>query len=155
MPFFETFGTRVAPSSLRGIVIMKVAIALFGTRVSPRFDCAPAFRVIEANNGTITGEQTLNAETWNAVDRINKLRELGINVLICGGIDMFSAQKLNHCNVTTYSWITGEAKDALECLLRGELQPGFMMGPGGRCCGRWRFGHGRRRRQQGNRQGQW
>ena len=99
--------------------MMKAAIALFGTRVSPRFDCAPAFWVVEANDGTVTAEQTFSAENWNAVDRINKLRELGIKVLICGGIDMFSARKLSNSGVQTYSWITGQAKDALDGLLRG------------------------------------
>ena len=121
----------------------KVAIALFGTRVSPRFDCAPSFRIIEVDNSQAVSTQDIDAQNLTAVDRVNQLQQMNVNTLICGGIDMFSAQQLNSHNIELYSWITGLAQDALDCLLRGQLQPGFMMAPGGRCCGQWRCGQGR------------
>ena len=122
---------------------MKIAIALFGSRVSPRFDCAPAFRIVETNAGKILNTEDISAEKWDVWDRIKKLKELGVNALICGGIDMFSIQQLNRRDIKVYSWITGEAEDALRCLIRGQLKSGFMMASGGRCCGRWRFRHGK------------
>jgi len=138
---------------------MKIAIALFGTRVSPRFDCAPAFRVIETDDGEILNSEDISAEKWNVWDRIKKLNELSVEILICGGIDGFSAQQISGHGIRIYSWITGKAADALTCLLRGELESGFMMGPGGRCCGRWRFGRGhgggRARGRQGSRRSSW
>ncbi|MBN1845043.1 MAG: NifB/NifX family molybdenum-iron cluster-binding protein [Sedimentisphaerales bacterium] len=127
----------------------KVAIALFGTRVSPRFDCAPTFQIVQTDGRTVTATEEVSAQAWSAVERVNQLRTRQVNTLICGGIDMFSAQQLNHYGIKTYSWITGEARDALDGLLQGKLQPGFLMAPGGRCCGRWRFrgGHGRGRQK--------
>ena len=121
----------------------KIAIALFGSRVSPRFDCAPRFRFVELDNGTINSSREVYTENFNAAERISKLRELGVTTLICGGIDMVSAGQLDYHGVKIYSWITGQADDALECLLQGKLQPGFMLAAGGRCCGRWRFRQGR------------
>lgn len=121
---------------------MIVTIALFGTRVSPRFDCASEFQVVEVQDNEIVGSQIISAKSWGNADRVNKLLELGVDVLICGGLDMVSDQQLKHHNIKAYSWITGEAADALDCLLQGKLQGGFMMAPGGRCCGRWRFGKG-------------
>ena len=120
----------------------KVGIALFGSRVSPRFDCAPAFRVVEMDDGKILHTADISAEKWNVLDRIKKLRELGIETVICGGIDRFSAQQIGGHGIRIYSWITGEADDALSCLLKGDLESGFMMASGGRCCGRWQFGRG-------------
>ncbi len=120
----------------------KIAIALFGSRVSPRFDCAPAFRVVETDDGKILNAEDISAEKWNVWDRIKKLSELGVETLICGGIDCFCAQQISRGGIRIYSWITGEADDALSCLLRGELESGFMMAPGGRCRGRWQFGQG-------------
>ena len=141
--------------------MMKIAIALFESRVSPRFDYAPAFRVVETDDGKILNTKDISAEKWNVWDRIKKLNELGVESLICGGIDGFSAQQLNLHGIRIYSWITGEADDALGCLLRGDLESGFMMGPGGQCCGRWQFGRGhgggrgRGRRRQGLSPGVW
>ena len=135
--------------------MMKIAIALFGLRVSPRFDCAPAIRVVEIDGGEILDSKDVSAEKWDVLERIRKLSEMGAEVLICGGIDGFCAQQISAHGIRIYSWITGEADDALSCLLRGELESGFMMGSGGRCCGRWQFrrgrggggrGHGRGRR---------
>ena len=134
---------------------MKIAIALFGSRVSPRFDCAPTFCIAETRDGKILNTEDLSAEKWNVRDRIKKLSELGVETLICGGIDGFCAQQISDHGIGIYSWITGEADDALGCLLRGELKSGFMMGPGGQCCGRWQLGQGhgggrgRGRRRQG------
>lgn len=133
----------------------RIAIALFGNRVSPRFDCAPAFRVAETDAGKILNSEDISAEKWNVWDRIKKLSELGVETLICGGIDGFCAQQISEHGIRIYSWITGEAEDAITCLIRGQLESGFMIGSGGRCCGRWQFRHarsgkrGRGRRQRG------
>ena len=128
---------------------MKIAIALFGTRVSPRFDCAPKLRVVEVDNAEILTAHEVSVENWDAGKRIKKLAELGVNSFICGGIDGFSMHQLNSLGIIVYSWVTGEAEEALSCLLKGQLKSGFIIGPGGRCCGRWRFGH--RRKMEDNR----
>ena len=76
--------------------MQKIAIALFGSRVSPRFDCAPRFRIVELDNGTINISREVYTENFDAGERIDKLRELGVTTLICGGIDIFSAGQLDH-----------------------------------------------------------
>ena len=119
---------------------MKVAMALFGTRVSPRFDCAPGFEVIEISDGDISARTHLDTRGMAIPDRLKKLAELGVETLICGGIDARSAEQLEFSGIKIYSWVTGEAEDALSCLLEGQLESGLMMGEGGRCCGRWHFG---------------
>ena len=115
---------------------MKIAVALFGSRVSPRFDCAPGFRIVETDNGEIRDTKEIPTDKHNVTDMIKKLAESGVEVLICGGIDGFSASQLKFHGIRIYSWITGEAEDALRCLMSGQLESGFMMGSGGRCCGR-------------------
>ncbi len=117
----------------------KIAIALFGSRVSPRFDCAPEFKLVELDKGQTNSSHDIPAQNLNAAQRVSKLKEFNITDLICGGIDMVSAGQLDYHGVKIYSWITGEAEDALECLLQGKLQSGFMLTAGGRCCGRWRL----------------
>ena len=124
---------------------MIVAIPVFGARVSPRFDCAQSFLVVEVADGQVLNERHVAAVNWTHQERAEKLAELGVDTVICGGIDMHSARGLALRRIQVYCWVTGEADDALRCFLRGEMQSRLMVGRGGRCCGRWRFGGGRRR----------
>jgi len=140
---------------------MKIAISLFGNRISPRFDCAQGFLIGRAVNGVVLERQELPAEGLPALARVRKLLELGIDILICGGIDRFSDQKLRRHGIKIYAWVTGEVEDALNCFLRGELEACIMVGSDGRRCGRWRFkeepwgdGRGGRGKRRGNNRGQ-
>ena len=118
---------------------MKIAIPLFDTRISPRFDHAQGFLLVEEENGEIIERKELPAVGLTPLTRVKKLSELGIDTLICGGIDRASAQQLSFNGVRIYSWVTGEVEDALRCFLSGGLEPGDMVGSGGHRCGRWRF----------------
>ena len=124
---------------------MKIAIAIFNSRVSPRFDCAPGIEVADIANGKVLSRTRLGTENISVTERIKKLQNAGVETLICGGIDRASEAQLDYCGIKTYSWITGKAEDALNCLLKGRLESRLMIGSGGRCRGRWRFGRGKGR----------
>jgi len=119
--------------------MMKIAIPLFNRRIAPRFDCAHDFLLAVAENGEVIEHEELPATRWTPLERVEKLKDLGVDIVICGGIDNVSARRLNFYRVRIYSWVTGRAEDALQSLIRGELEPGIMVGPGGRRRGRWRF----------------
>lgn len=122
---------------------MKVAISLFGERVSPRFDYAEKFLIVDIAGDKITHREIVPSGEPFPLTRVSMLCNLGVGTLICGGIDRFSARQFEYHGITIYAWITGEAEDALQGFLKGELQPGSMMGLGGRCKGRWRFKYGK------------
>jgi predicted Fe-Mo cluster-binding NifX family protein len=126
---------------------MKIAIPVFNTRISPRFDCAKKFLVVSLGSDSVD-QQELAADTWSPLERVHKLKEWGVNILICGGIDRFSERLLN-CfeNLMVYSWVTGEAQDALTCFLKGKMESGLMIGEGGNRSGRWEFKSGHQRRR--------
>jgi predicted Fe-Mo cluster-binding NifX family protein len=130
----------IAVKELRTI---KIAIPLFGTRVSPRFDCAPQFLIVESAEGKVIEEEIYHTVGWTQRQRLKKIAELKIDTLICGGIDTYSGSLLRDQGVQIYSWVTAEAKDALRHFLNGELESGIMMDGRGCCRGRWRF-RGRR-----------
>jgi predicted Fe-Mo cluster-binding NifX family protein len=46
---------------------------------------------------------------------------MGVDTVLCGGIDCWSAQSLQSAGVTIYGWVAGEIDEALAALLRGEL----------------------------------
>jgi len=116
---------------------MKVAIAQFGRRVSPRFDHAQVFLVVKLDNGEVQDRVEVWTRGLSGRGRVAMLVDLRVNSLICGGVDDGSAEQLCAHGVAVYSSITGGVEDVLSCFLRGDLQQGMMLGEDGRCCGLW------------------
>ncbi len=122
---------------------MKLAIPTFGDRVSPRFDCAAQIRLITWDDGQVTGQADVDVREWSLPERIHKLEELGVETLICGGIDRWSADSLAREGIQVYGWVSGSIAESLEAFGRGELQAATGYGAGQGGCRR--RGQGRRR----------
>ena len=119
---------------------MKVAIPMFGSRVSPRFDCGTGLLVAEIRDGAVAQTAHLPDGTANALQRTARLRELGVEAVICGAITGFVLRHLVANGIRVYPWVFCEAGEALEALARGELPSGppqgMGRGRGRRCRGR-------------------
>ncbi len=100
---------------------MKIAIPTFATRVSPRFDYAQSILLVTVDDGQVSERQELLTGNWAPQERINNLLELGVDKVICGGIDRWSVASLQSAGVTIYGWVAGEIEDSLSALLRGDL----------------------------------
>ncbi len=122
---------------------MRIAIPLFGTRVAPRLDFAPAFLMVEVEGGEEVNKNVIPAAQWPPEERVRRLAEAKVDTLICGAIARETSAQCRAQGIQVYSWVTGEAEDALCVFLQGLLESGSMVGAGGRCCGRWRFRGGR------------
>jgi predicted Fe-Mo cluster-binding NifX family protein len=109
---------------------MKVAIPVFGHRVSPRFDFAPGLILFTLEKGKIVEREELSLTPWSPWQRVEKLKELQVQTLICGGIDGDSENMLLQQRIQVIPWIAGEAQEALDAFLKGNLQPGATMYPG-------------------------
>jgi predicted Fe-Mo cluster-binding NifX family protein len=102
-------------------ILMKIAIPTFGTRVSPRFDCAQSVLIVTIDNGKAVKRQEYAASDWTPRERIKKLLELGVDTIVCGGVDQWSIGALRSAGATVYCWVAGEAETSLAALLRGDL----------------------------------
>jgi predicted Fe-Mo cluster-binding NifX family protein len=109
---------------------MRVAIPVFGARVSPRFDFAPSLLLFTLEDGKVIEREELSLIPWNPWERVEKLRALQVQTLICGGIDGNSEKMLLQQRIQVIPWIAGEAEKALETFLKGKLQPGATLYPG-------------------------
>ena len=107
--------------------IMKVAIPVFGPRVSPRFDFAPGILVFTLEDGKVLEREEISLRPWNPWQRVEKLKELQVQTLICGGIDGISERILLQHRIQVIPWIAGEAEAALEAFLEGKLEPGVAV----------------------------
>jgi predicted Fe-Mo cluster-binding NifX family protein len=104
---------------------MKIAIALFENRVSPRFDLSPKLWIIREENGEVVHQEKISLEGFTILQRIEKLNSSGITKLICGGIHDFSLNQLINMGIEVFHNVMGEADTALKNFLNGELQSGF------------------------------
>ncbi len=128
---------------------MKVAIPVFGARISPRLDCAVDFIIASTENGEVDDRRAASPPRGGPRALAKWLVALGVQRIICGGIDGRSAQLLEQNGIAVCAWVSGELDDALKAFAEGRLEPMMMMGPGGKCCGRWQFRRGQGGRGRG------
>ena len=118
---------------------MKIAIPVFQTKISPRFDSTQGFILLQVEKNKVLRRENIPTKGWPASGKIKQLVDLEVDTLICGGIDLESMQQLNFNGIKIYSWITGEIEDAVTRFLNQGLESGIILGARGRRKGRWRF----------------
>ncbi|MBN2489861.1 MAG: NifB/NifX family molybdenum-iron cluster-binding protein [Planctomycetes bacterium] len=116
----------------------KIAIALFGEEVSPRFGGSMRFLVSEIGSD---GAGAAAVEEADAVspDRIPAwLESLGVSAVICGGIPRRYQADLEALGIEVIWGVIGPARNALEAYARGTLERDQFLCRGGRRGGRRR-----------------
>jgi predicted Fe-Mo cluster-binding NifX family protein len=110
---------------------MKVAIPIFGSRISPRFDFSPEIWIIEVERGEVVSQEKLPMAHLNLPQRLEQITSNGVDKVICGGIDGFSRNQLGCRGIDVVQDVIGDAEVALHFFMRGRLRPEF-------CCERRR-----------------
>lgn len=118
---------------------MKIAIPVFQTKISPRFDSAQSFLLMLIKNDGIVTREELPMMGWSLSAKRKELVKRDVDTVICGGIDMESMQYLCSGGIKVYSWITGEIEDAVTRFIDKGLESGIIIGARGRRKGQWRF----------------
>ncbi len=95
---------------------MTVAIPLFGERVSPHFSTARVLLVILVQEQTVSSTMRLHFSTDSLSERKLKILSLGVEVLVCGGIDRGTEEWLEKRGIRVISNIAGEAGEVLSDL---------------------------------------
>ncbi len=117
---------------------MKIAIPLFGSRVSPRFGYEPEMLIVDIEERKEINRQTFSTTGLGIPQRISLLSSLSVNTLICGGIDILCLRSLSGRGFQIIPGVIGEADEVLEYFLSGKLKEGQCV-RGGK-----RFRRGRR-----------
>lgn len=115
--------------------MVKVAIPIFGDRISPRFDCARQILVLELRGKEIFGRQEISKEGWLPYSEAAAMKELGINTVICGGIRHWDLFSLKGQGIRVIPHVFGEIDNVINLFLAGKLKPEPPYpGPRKRCC---------------------
>ncbi len=130
---------------------MKLALTVWGNRISPVFDSARTLMVVELRDGLVQSRRLEPCRLEPPFFRASWFTSLGVDELICGAITRQTAQGLESVGVHVIGFITGEVEEILEAYTNGRLAaPRFAMpGCGGRHRKQGRGGRGRQRRRSG------
>ncbi len=102
---------------------MKVAIPLLGTRVAPRFDLGAVVLVAELDGEDIRSRRHLVDVSTHPLQRVARLREAGVEAVVCGALTGFVLRQLLANGIRVYPWVFAEATEALLAFCRGQLVP--------------------------------
>jgi predicted Fe-Mo cluster-binding NifX family protein len=107
---------------------MKIAIPVWEDRISPLFDVARQLLVVEVEDGNKSMRNKVLLENGWPSNRVSQMADLGIEVLICGGISRLLIDRLHTSGIAVISQIKGEPDQVLEGYLRGDIDsPRFAM----------------------------
>ena len=102
---------------------------VFGNRISPRCDFAPHFRLFDTEGKKIIGSRYVSCDGWGDVDRVARLKNMGINTLICGGLPNSLLEPLTSSGIEVIPWVAGNVDEALALFLQGRLKQGMVICP--------------------------
>ena len=123
---------------------MKIAMAVYGDYTSNVFDFAHRLLLVDIENGKEANRSEVALKSQLLPQRTGQLKDLGIDVLICGAISRSLANMVITSGIHVLPYVTGSIDDVLQAYLTGQLvKPEFSM-PG--CWPGARRGFGRRRR---------
>lgn len=109
---------------------MKVAITVWGNRVSPVFDAAATLLVAHIENRVIIRKSYTSFDPETPSDLIKTLKTMQISVLMCGAISTKPADLIVDNDIKLISFVTGNALKLLEDFARKQIIEKAYMMPG-------------------------
>jgi len=98
--------------------------------------------IAEISGGTIATRQVMPCSPMSPQQLVGHLADLGVTMLVCGGINCQHEAMLSTRGITVIRGIAAEAEEALQALAANALEPGAPMPRRcgrrrGRCCPPW------------------
>ncbi len=101
---------------------MQVALTVWQDRISPLFDAASRLLIVKVEENRILARQWMPFECRSVLFGAARLNNLGVQVLICGGISDFSEKLIAAHGIRVFSFISGRFETVLESYLAGRLE---------------------------------
>lgn len=107
---------------------MKVAITVWGNRISPVFDAASTLFVAHIKNRAIIKKSYTSFNPTIPSELIKLLKKMQVSVLICGAISTKPADLIVENDIKLISFVTGNALKLLDNFARKQtIEKTFMM----------------------------
>lgn len=127
---------------------MKIAVTYEDGQVFQHFGHTEFFKVYEVENETVVGVTTVDTNGSGHGALATLLKNLGVDILICGGIGGGARVALEEVGIRLYGGVSGSADEAVLALIKNKLhydpdvmcnhhgeEHGGECGHGGHSCG--------------------
>jgi predicted Fe-Mo cluster-binding NifX family protein len=102
---------------------LKVAIPRYGERVAPCFEYSATIAIFVTRKKWIVEQKDFVLQSAELFDRLRLLKDQGVDVLICGGIQDRFEDMVKANDIKVVSWVSGDVESLLEQFLDGRLIP--------------------------------
>ena len=100
---------------------MKIAVTYADGLVYQHFGHTPAFKIYEVEAATVLAARIVTTDGSGHSALAELLKEQEVDALICGGIGGCAKSALAEAGIRLFGGVSGDADDAVEALLVGEL----------------------------------
>lgn len=100
---------------------MKIAVPLFGERVSPHFGASSKILLVETIGETTTRKATWDVGEQGAMEIARRLVSSGVDKLICGGIERTHKQWLTFQGIDVVDNQKGNAEELLAKMIGADV----------------------------------
>ena len=111
---------------------MRIAITVWGNRISPVFESSENLMVVKIENYKITRQKILKIVPKTVVQAIEMMKKKKADILICGAITERDSQRIRDNGIHLVSFISGNTDKILETYVRDKTRvldfsmPGFI-----------------------------
>ena len=107
---------------------MKIAIPIWNGFVSSVFDFAHRLLLVDIENAKVVNQSEVDLKAESLPQRAGSLKNLGVDVLICGAISRALADMIAASGVQVLPFVTGRVAEVLQAYITGQLvQPQFAL----------------------------
>jgi len=100
---------------------MKVAVTVWENRISPLFDATRTLLIAEIRNGAVIEKHLVPFNCLSPFSRALTLEELGVEILICGGVSDYFARLIEARNIRIIPFVAGRVDEVVEAYLQDGL----------------------------------
>lgn len=115
---------------------MRIAIPVWGEKVSPLLDAASRLLIVETDQMGEIARFQMALDDGEPNRKASRIREMGVDVLICGAVSDSVSRALTAAGIRIISDISGRAGEVVDSFLRGSTFDSRLLMPG---CKRKRY----------------
>lgn len=118
-----------------------IALPVFQERVSPLMDVSSKYAIYETVDGEIRHRIDISLNTEGERQRLDKLKEIGVDTIICGAVSGCVERIINEKGIRLISMIYGPIEEIIQRYLSDSLTA-YCMTPAG-CAGNLKNNRGK------------
>ncbi len=109
---------------------MKIAISVWNNSLSNVFDFSTNVLIVDIEDAKEVARSKVNLEDTLAQQKAKKLKDLGVETLICGAISREVVFALDSVGIEVLAYVTGEVEEVLQAHLNNSLDAAKFVMPG-------------------------